>query len=145
MEVVIELHARAKAGHEFLGMVATKLRGELTAVANKRKYLRSQAISGKSRYNGEPLKERLLKKNWPELLDAHYECARPGPTRCLQDALHVITTGKVLITCPRVKKRKRDEQQEEDVEEPRTLSELEVQLIKEWYDNKDKELVGTMG
>ena len=64
---------------------------------------------------------------------------------CLQDALHMITTGKVLITCPGAKKRKEDEQQEEDDEEPRTLEEYEKHVIKEWYDKKDKELEETRG
>ena len=62
----------------------------------------------------------------------------PGPAVCLQDALHMITTSKVLITCPGAKKRKNDEQQ--DDEKPRTLSKLEKHVIKEWYDAKDKEL-----
>ena len=44
-----------------------------------------------------------------------------------------------------MEKRKRDEQQEEGDEEPRTLCELEVHVIKEWYDNKHKELVETRG
>ena len=34
-----------------------------------------------------------------------------------QDALHMITTGKVLITCPGAKKRKKDGQQEEERKE----------------------------
>ena len=88
-------------------------------VANhKRGNLRPQLISGKSRNTGALLGEALFKKNWPELLDAHYVCEVPGPSACLQDALHMITTGKVLITCPGAKKKKK----EEDDEEPRTLS-----------------------
>ena len=68
-----------------------------------------------------------LKAKWPALLDAHYESEVPGPSVCLQDALHMVTTGKVLITCPGAKKRKKDERQEEEGdEEPRTLSELEA-------------------
>ena len=88
-------------------------------VANhKRGNLRPQLISGKSRNTGALLGEALFKKNWPELLDAHYVCEVPGPSACLQDALHMITTGKVLITCPGAKKKKK----EEDDEEPRTSS-----------------------
>ena len=51
-----------------------------------------------------------LKKTWPELLDAHYQCVVPGPSACLQDALHMITTGKVRITCPGAKKEEGKEQ-----------------------------------
>ena len=32
--------------------------------------------------------------SWPAFLDAHYVCEVPGPPACLQDALHMITTGK---------------------------------------------------
>ena len=77
--------------------------------------MRPQLESGKSRNTGEPCGEGLLKKNWPELLDAHYQCQVPGPSACLQDALHMITTGKVRITCPGAKK--------EEGKEARTLSE----------------------
>ena len=78
------------------------------------------------------------------MLDAHFTCDIPGPSACLQDALHMITTGKVRITCPGRKKRKKDEQQEEDDEEPRALSELEVQVIKEWYIQREgSEVSGT--
>jgi hypothetical protein len=114
----------------------------------KRLNLRPQLESGKSRHthsvylrkrchSGEPLGEGLLKKNWPELLDAHYQCEVPGPSACLQDALHMITTGKVRITCPGAKK--------EEGKEPRTLSELEVHVVKQWYDAKDKQLVVERG
>ena len=78
-----------------------------------------------------------LKQKWPELLDAHYQCQVPGPSACLQDALHMITTGKVRITCPGAKK--------EEGKEARTLSELEVHVIKEWYDAKDEKLVEERG
>ena len=84
-------------------------------------------LSGKSRHTGEPLKEDLLKKNWTELLDAHYECDVPGPAVCLQDALHMITTGKVLITCPGAKKRKKDEQQDDDL--PPTFIFFKITLL----------------
>ena len=33
----------------------------------------------------------------------------------------------------------------EDVEEPRTLSKLDLHLVREWYDKKDKELEETRG
>ena len=36
-----------------------------------------------------------------------------------------------------------ERKKEEDVDEPRTLSELEVHPIREWYDKKDSELVET--
>ena len=88
---------------------------DLTEANQKRKNLRPQLESGKSRNTGEPCGEGLLKKNWPELLDAHYQCQVPGPSACLQDALHMITTGKVRITCPGAKK--------EEGKEARTLSE----------------------
>ena len=71
------------------------------------------------------------------MLDAHYQCVVPGPSACLQDALHMITTGKVRITCPGAKK--------EEGKEARTLSELEVHVIKEWYDAKDQKLVEERG
>ena len=57
-----------------------------------------------------------LKEKWPELLDAHYQCQVPGPSACLQDALNMITTGKVRITCPGAKKG--------EGKEARTMSEL---------------------
>ena len=62
----------------------------------KRLNLRPQLDSGKSRHTGEPLGGGQLKKNWPELLDAHYQCVVPGLSACLQDALRMITTGKCL-------------------------------------------------
>ena len=96
----------------------------------KRRHLRPQLITGKSRNTGDPLVEGLLKKNWPELLDAHYQCEVPGKSACLQDALRMITEGTVHITCPGEKNK--------DVEEPRTLSDLELHVIKQWYDKKDK-------
>ena len=103
----------------------------------KRLHLRLQVESGKSRNTGRPLEANLLKKNWPELLDAHYQCPVPGPSACLQDALHMITTGKVRITCPGAKKEKG--------KKPRTLSELEVRVIQQWYDAKDQKLVEERG
>ena len=109
----------------------------------KRLNLRPQLESGESRKTGNRHGEAWLKKSWPELLDAHYGCDVPGPAVCLQDALHMITTSKVLITCPGAKKRKKDEQQ--DDEKPRTLSELEKHVIKEWYDAKDKEFLEKKG
>ena len=42
------------------------------AYARDRTNLRPQLTSGKFRNTGEPLKEELHKKNWPELLDDHY-------------------------------------------------------------------------
>ena len=117
----------------------------ITAASQKRGNLRQQLESGKSRNTGIPFGEAWLKRSWPEFLDAHYECEAPGPAVCLQDALHMITTGKVLITCPGAKKGKKDERQEDDDAEPRTLLELEVHVIKMWYDKKEKELVETRG
>ena len=52
----------------------------------------------------------------------------------------MITTGRVLITCPGAKKRKK-----EDGEEARTLSVLERHTIKRWYDTKDQKLVAEKG
>ena len=52
----------------------------------------------------------------------------------------MITTGKFRITCPGAKRKK-----EEDVEEPRTLSDLDLHLVREWYDKKDSELFQTRG
>ena len=46
----------------------------------------------------------------------------------------MVITGRFRITS--VKRNK-----EEDTEEPRTLSELEVHVISEWYDKKDKDLI----
>ena len=103
----------------------------------KRLHLRPQLESGKSRNTGEPLGEGQLKKNWRELLDSHYQCVRPGPSVCLQDALHMITTFKVRITCSGAK--------QEKGKQPRTLSELEVRVIKQWYDAKDQKLVEERG
>ena len=65
----------------------------------KRRDLRMELISGKSRNTGKPLQEEQKKQKWPDLLRAHYQCVLPGPSACLQDALHMITTGKVRITC----------------------------------------------
>jgi len=109
----------------------------MTAHSDKRLNLRPELISGKSRNTGKPLGEEPLKQKWPELLDAHYQCEVPGPSACLQDALHMITTGKVRITCPGAKAK--------EGEEPRTLSELEVHVIKQWYDAKDQKLVEERG
>ena len=112
----------------------------------KRQNLRPQLESGKSKNNGKPLGDAWLKEKWPELLDAHYQCRIPGPSACLQDALNMITEPhSVQITCPGTKKKEEDEHKEGDEHEPRTLSELEVQVIKEWYDKKDKELEETRG
>ena len=97
--------------------------------------LRPQVLSGKSKNTGRPFDDAWLKEKWPELLDAHYQCLVPGQSACLQDALRMITTGKVFITCLGAKKEKE--------QEPRTLSQLEVQVIKEWYDAKDQKLVGS--
>ena len=114
------------------------------ATNQKRKDLRPQLESGKSKNTGKPLDDAWLKEKWPQLLNAHYQCEVPGPSVCLQDALHMITAGKVHITCPGAKKKKKEEE-EEDVGEPRTPSELELHVIKQWYDKKDKELVETRG
>ena len=59
----------------------------------KRLNLRPQLESGESRKTGNRHGEAWLKKNCPELLDAHYECEIPGLAVCLQDSLHMITTG----------------------------------------------------
>ena len=109
-------------------------RGEHTSVDKLRRNLRLQLVNCKTTRGCDP-SDDWLKEKWPALLDAH----------CLQDALHMITTGKVVITCPGAKKRKKDEQQEGDDEEPRILSELEKHAIKEWYDTKDKELLEKRG
>ena len=111
----------------------------MNATNRLRMTLRPQLEKGMTRKGGD-LSDDWLKEKWPKLLDAHYQCAVPGPSACLQDALHMITTGKFCITCPGAKGKK-----EEDVEEPRILSELEVHVIKEWYDKKDKELEKTRG
>ena len=103
----------------------------------KRTNLRPQVLSGKSKNTGRPFDDAWLKEKWPELLDAHYQCLVPGQSACLQDALRMITTGKVFITCLGAKKEKE--------QEPRTLSQLEVQVIKEWYDAKDQKLVEKRG
>ena len=105
--------------------------------------MRPQLEKGKTTKGADP-SGNWLKEKWPALLDAHFTCDIPGPSACLQDALHMIATGKVRITCPGRKKRKKDEQQEEDDEEPRALSELEVQVIKEWYIQREgSEVSGT--
>ena len=102
----------------------------------KRRDLRVQIEKVRTTKGAQPAVD-WLKKNWPELLDAHYLCVVPGPSACLQDALHMITTGKVRITCPGAKK--------EEGKEARTLSKLEVHVIKEWYDAKDQKLVEERG
>ena len=110
--------------------------GGATPTNQKRKDLRPQLESGKSRKTGKPLGDAWLKQKWPELLDAHYQCRIPGPSVCLQDALKMITEPhSVQITCPSAKKKG-------DEHKPRTLSELEVQVIKEWYDKKLEETRG---
>ena len=91
--------------------------GDMQAATVKRNNLRTQLERGKSRATGQPVAEGQLKRNWPAFLDANYQCQVPGPPVCLQDALHMITTGKVLITCPGAKKMK----MKKDDEEPRTL------------------------
>ena len=111
--------------------------GEMSSDAQKRNNLRPQLLSGKSRHTGKPLEVNLLKKNWPELLDAHYHCLLPGPSACLRDALHMTTTGKVRITCLGAKTNKG--------KQPRTLSGPEVRVIKQWYDAKDQKLVEERG
>ena len=113
--------------------------GDHHALEQLRYTLRPQLDKGQTRRGG-PLGDDWLKQKWPLLLDAHYQCVVPGPSACLQDALHMITTGKFRITCPGAKRKK-----EEDVEEPRTLSKLDVHLVREWYDKKDKELEETRG
>ena len=105
--------------------------------SQKRANLRPQLESGKSRRTAKAFDVAWLKEKWPEMLDLHYKCVVPGPSACLQDALHMTTTGKVRITCPGAKK------QEE--KEPRTLSELEVRVIKQWYEAKDQKLVEERG
>ena len=53
------------------------------------------------------------------------------------------SSGKAQVT---ISARGHAKSAEEDEEkEGRTLSELEVHVIKEWYDKKDKELVETRG
>ena len=52
----------------------------------------------------------------------------------------MITTGKVHITCPVAKVGKT-----EDGEEPRALSELEVRVIKTWYDTQHQQQQATKG
>ena len=98
--------------------------------------LRPQLEKGKTA-KGCDLCAEWLKEKWLALLNAHYECEVPGPSACLQDALHMITTGKVRITCLGAKK--------EEGKEARTMSELEKHVIKEWYDAKDTELVEKRG
>ena len=117
------------------------------AASQKRNKLRPQLISGKNiNYPDRDVSVEWLKEKWPRLLDAHYQCRIPGPSACLQDALHMITEPhSVQITCPCAKKKEEDERNEGDEHEPRILSELEVHVIKEWYDKKDKELEKTRG
>ena len=117
----------------------------MEAARDKRKNLRPQLLSGKSRGKGGcPLGEGWLKEKWPELLDAHFRrCKEPGEAACLQDALSMSSSGKAQVT---ISARGHAKSAEEDEEkEGRTLSELEVHVIKEWYDKKDKELVETRG
>lgn len=109
-----------------------------SADTNKRRNLRSQIEKGKTD-RGADLGADWLKQKWPELLDAHYKCEIPGPSACLQDALHMIAMGKVRITCPGATKKKKD------VGESRPLSDFEKHVIKTWYDLKDKQLVEKWG
>ena len=118
--------------------------GDHHALDQLRTNLRPQLEKGQTTRGG-PLGDDWLKKNWPKFLDAHYECRIPGPSVCLQDALKMITEPhSVQITCPGAKK-KEDEHKEGDEHKPRTLSELEVQVIEEWYNKKDRELEETRG
>ena len=89
--------------------------GDHHALDQLRKNLRPQLEKGQTTKGG-PLGDDWLKEKWPEAMDTHYQCAVPGPLAFLQDALHMITTGKFRITCPGAKRKK-----EEDVAEPRTL------------------------
>ena len=104
----------------------------------KRKDLRPQIASNKSRNTGKPLGDTWLKNNWPQLLEAHYECVHPGALVCLQDALHMIATGKFCISSG-------ERSKEEDTREPRTLSGSELHAIRIWYDEKDKQLTDAKG
>ena len=116
----------------------------MEAARDKRKNLRPQLLSGKSRGKGGcPLGEGWLKEERTELLNAHFSCKEPGEAACLQDALSMTSSGKAQVT---ISARGHAKSAEEDEEkEGRTLSELEVHVIKEWYDKKDKELEETRG
>ena len=106
----------------------------MEAARLSRKNLRPQLLSGKSQGRGGcPLGEGWLKEKWPELLDAHFRCKEPGEAACLQDALSMTFSGKP-------KSAEKDEEKES-----RTLSALKVQVIKEWYDKKVKDLENTRG
>ena len=106
------------------------------ATNQKRKDSRPQLESGKSRNTGKAVGEAWLEQNWPKLLEAHYQCSIPGAWACLEDALNMITEPhSVQITCPSAKKKG-------DEHKPRTLLELEVQVIEEWYDKKLEETRG---
>ena len=110
--------------------------GAMRDRTTKRNNLRPQLEKGKTTKGADP-SDDWLKDKWHQLLDAHYECDHPGSATCLEDALLMITAGAVQITCLGAKKKDRDE--------PRNLSELEKHVIKQWYDRKDKELVGERG
>ena len=65
----------------------------------KRKDLRPQLESDKSRNTGKPLGDAWLKEKWPELLAAHYQCRIPGPSatnllRILREMSNVETEVK---------------------------------------------------
>ena len=132
---ILCLLAGVIAPDHFPRQVRNIMPADMHVANHRRANLRPQLESGKSRRTGNPFDVGWLNEKWPEFLDAHYQCQVPGPSACLQDALRMITTGKVFITCPGAKKEKE--------QEPRTLSELEVQVIKEWYDAKDQKLVGS--
>ena len=55
--------------------------------------LRRMCWTRRSRYT-QQWKISPAVHSWPVFLDAHYVCEVPGPPACLQDALHMITTGK---------------------------------------------------
>ncbi len=109
--------------------------------SRKRHKLRPQLLSGKSKNThwggGEPLGQDWLKQKWPECLDAHFACRKPEESAVLGDVFDMMKTGKAQITCPGSKK--------EEEEEPRTLSEGEILVVKEWYDKKDKDLEESRG
>ena len=103
----------------------------MEAARLSRKNLRPQLLSGKSRGKGGcPPGEGWLKVTWTELLNALFSCKELGE---LQDALSMTFPGKP-------KSAERDEEKES-----RTLSALEVQVIKKWYSKNVKELENTRG
>ena len=63
-----------------------------------RLHRRTPFLTGESRYGVTFVDDTWDKANIKPLLDAHYECERPGRTVAIVDVLTMLTTGRAQIT-----------------------------------------------